>query len=42
MKIEIIRTNGKWVVNGKKYNDLTLTEKYFLNEFFYDNKLKTV
>lgn len=41
-EIEIIRTNGKWVVNDKKYNDLTLTEKYFLNEFFYDNKLKTV
>jgi len=39
MKIEIIRTNGRWVVNGKKYQDLTLTEKYFLNEFFLKVKL---
>lgn len=33
MKIEIKNTNGKWLINGKPYNECTFCEQQFFNEF---------
>lgn len=35
MKIEhhISNTSGRWLINGKKYTDLSNSEKIFFNEF---------
>lgn len=33
MVIEIKKTDGKWLVNGKKYTDLCGAEKQFFDEF---------
>jgi hypothetical protein len=32
-KIEIIKQNGKWLVNGKSYIELDYLEKLFFDEF---------
>ena len=40
MKIEIIKIDGKWKVNGKDYSDLSFQEREFLNSFFRELKLK--
>lgn len=32
-KIEIKLENGKWLINGKLYNELTFQEKLFFDEF---------
>lgn len=37
-KIEIIKTNGKWLINGKPYNELNYVEKLFFDEFIYEMK----
>lgn len=50
-KIVITKTNGKWLVNGKPYYNITDKEKQFFDEFIlamkweqemieYDNRLK--
>jgi hypothetical protein len=41
MSITIKRENGKWLVNGKPYNELNFTEQKFLNQFFIELKLET-
>jgi hypothetical protein len=33
MKIEINKKDGKWLINGKKYADLSEEEKKFFDEF---------
>ena len=33
MTIEIIKVNGKWMINGKQYPDLDYTERMFFDEF---------
>lgn len=33
MKIEIIKSDGKWLVNGKPYTNSTDKEKIFFDEF---------
>jgi hypothetical protein len=38
MKIEIIKTDGKWLINGKKYADLSDEEKKFFDEFIIEMK----
>jgi hypothetical protein len=51
-KIEIIKENGKWLVNEKPYAELSYTEKLFFDEFLiairleegmkeYENNLKS-
>jgi hypothetical protein len=40
MKLEIVNTNGKWIVNGKTYEELNYMEKKFMDEFFREVKLK--
>lgn len=42
MKLEIICTGGKWVVNGKQLNELNLQEREFMNAFFREVKLGTL
>ena len=32
-KIEITKTNGKWLINGKPYYNITDKEKQFFDEF---------
>lgn len=32
-KIEITKENGKWLINGKPYNEISYTEKIFFDEF---------
>lgn len=32
-KIEITKINGKWLINGKPYNEISYTEKIFFDEF---------
>ena len=36
MKIELI--NGKWLVNGKSFNELTPNEIILLDQFFEEMK----
>lgn len=31
--IEILNTSGKWLINGKQYNECTEIEKDFFNDF---------
>lgn len=38
-KIEIQLINGKWLINGKEYKDLTYVEKNFFDEFLVAIKL---
>ena len=38
MKLEITLTKGRWLVNGKRYQDLSEFEAKSLNEFFIDLK----
>jgi hypothetical protein len=33
MKMEITKTNAKWLVNGKTYSEMKLPEKLFFDEF---------
>ena len=40
MKIEISLVNGKWVVNGKNYKDLTLIERDFFDRFLFEERFK--
>lgn len=39
MKIEIIKTDGKWLVNGKPYPQLSYSEKVFFDEFLIAMKI---
>ena len=32
-KIEIALENGKWLINGKSYHELSYSEKTFFDEF---------
>ena len=41
MEATIKQTNGKWTVNGKHYNDLSIHEIGMLNAFFADWKQTT-
>jgi hypothetical protein len=36
MKIELIA--GRWLINGKRFNELTPNEKIILDQFFEDFK----
>lgn len=38
MVIEIKKTDGKWLVNGKLYADLIGAEKQFFDEFITEMK----
>jgi hypothetical protein len=51
MKIEIIKIDGKWLINGKPYGQVSDEEKQFFDEFLlfmkweqgkeeHDSKLK--
>jgi hypothetical protein len=33
MKMEITKTSAKWLVNGKTYSEMNLSEKLFFDEF---------
>lgn len=38
MKIEIEKINGKWLVNGNQYQQMSELEKELLNTFFKEYK----
>lgn len=38
MKLEITLTDGRWLINGKRYEDLSEFEAKSLNDFFIDVK----
>jgi len=38
-KVEITKTNGKWLVNGMPYDKLSYSEKLFFDEFLKATKL---
>jgi len=38
-KVEITKTNGKWLVNGMPYDKLSYAEKLFFDEFLKATKL---
>lgn len=42
MKISIEKTNGKWLVNGKKFGQLNHVERSFMDAFFRETKLGTL
>ncbi len=42
MKIEITKTNGKWLVNGKSYQELNFQEKKFMDDFFREVKIASM
>lgn len=39
MKIEIELKDGKWLINGKTYNELSDAEKLFFDEFLIAARL---
>lgn len=39
MKIEIIKCNGRWLINNKPYNEISDEEKAFFDEFLVTMKL---
>lgn len=39
MKIEIEFNNGRWLVNGKRLQDMNQDEKLFMNSFFREMKI---
>lgn len=39
MTIEIKLENGKWLINGKIYTELSLSEKIFFDEFIVAMKI---
>lgn len=41
-KIEITNKDGRWLVNGKNYKDLSIFEKHFMDSFFREIKLKSI
>lgn len=41
MKIEIILKDGRFLVNGKRLQDLSDVESGFMNDFFREVKLNT-
>lgn len=38
MKIVISREDGKWLVNGKPFSEMSFAEQNILNEFFKQMK----
>ena len=38
MKMEIEFKDGRWLVNGKRLEDMTLDEKHFMDDFFREFK----
>lgn len=40
MKIEIEYKNSRWLVNGKRLQEMNQDEKYFLDDFFREFKAK--
>lgn len=42
MKIEILKTNGKWLTNGKPYEQLNPNEKKFMDAFFKELKINSI
>ena len=38
LTLEIKFNNGRWLVNGKRLQDLSDTEKDFMNDFFNEVK----
>lgn len=38
MRIEITFLNGRWLVNGKRIEDMNLDERNFLDDFFREFK----
>ena len=39
MKLEITSENGRWLVNGKRLQDLNPDEKEFMDRFFREVKI---
>jgi hypothetical protein len=39
MKMEIKKENGRWLVNGKRWEDLVGEEREFFNEFIQSVRL---
>jgi hypothetical protein len=39
LKIEITRINGKWLINGKPYTELTYAERAFFDEFLLEMRI---
>ena len=40
MKLEIIFKDGRWLVNGKRLQDLSIEEQEFMNDFFREMKIE--
>ncbi len=40
MKIEALRIDGKWLINGKPYDQVSEEEKKFFDEFLLFMKLE--
>ena len=40
-KIEIKRCDGRWLINGKRYQDLSGGEKTFFDEFLIPMRIAT-
>jgi hypothetical protein len=38
-KIEITNLNGKWLINGKPYSELTYPERAFFDEFLIEMRI---
>lgn len=38
-RIEILKINGKWLINGNPYNEISYAEKIFFDEFILSMKL---
>ena len=40
MELNIKHTDGRWLVNGKRLDELNSQERQFMNDFFREVKIK--
>ena len=41
LKLEAKKENGRWLVNGKRFQESSLIEQQFMNELFLELKIET-
>jgi len=41
LKLEAKKENGRWLVNGKRFQESSLIEQQFMNELFLELKIQT-
>ena len=40
MNFELEYRNGRWLINGKRWEDLNMDERHYMDDFFREVKIK--